>query len=155
MDKIVILEEFRQEWESEELEEVIKCWDKGWSYKDIAHRFDINETESMMVLLHLDVYGKLKERKGGIFGSVDNDNVQYDSCHRIKFNELLHFKQSKTWSEEEMEYLCKFHESDDMQSIALSLGRTSGSVNEKLKALKKSGKYDYYKTLNENWCANE
>lgn len=71
-----------------------------------------------------------------------------DSVGRIDYHPLLHVRQGTPWTADDMEYLCKYHEVEDLEMIALALERTTKSVATKLTQIKKKGKYEYYKNLN-------
>jgi hypothetical protein len=57
----------------------------------------------------------------------------------------------KPWKTSELEYLCKYYETDGMSSMAYILGRTEKTIASKFSALKKNGEYEYYKNLNKYW----
>lgn len=80
-----------------------------------------------------------------------NLQIQYDCCGRMKYHPLFHENQGKPWSEEDEEYLCKYSSVDDLETLAMALGRTKATVASKLTALKKARKYDLYKNLNKHW----
>lgn len=77
--------------------------------------------------------------------------VQYDSGGRIKFHPLLHDKQGEKWTEEDVEYMCKYADIDNLETLALALGRTKATVSSKLGRLRKNGKFEYYRNLNKHW----
>lgn len=82
---------------------------------------------------------------------IEDIEVEYDTCGRIKYNPELHENQGTIWSEEDKEYLCKYESIDQIETVAMALGRTRGTVSEKLKRLRKSGRFEYYKNLNKFW----
>ncbi|MFE3973164.1 MULTISPECIES: hypothetical protein [unclassified Peribacillus] len=82
---------------------------------------------------------------------IEDIKVEYDDCGRVKFNPELHENQRKPWSEEDKEYLCKYESIDELETVAMALGRTRGTVAENLKKLRKSGEFEYYKNLNKFW----
>lgn len=77
--------------------------------------------------------------------------VQYDGSGRLKYHPQLHPNKGKRLSESELEYLCKYYESDGMKSMSLALGRPEASLANKVKDLKKKGLFEYYKYLNKHW----
>lgn len=81
----------------------------------------------------------------------DSSNIECDSAGRIKYHPELHFNQGTKWAEEDLEYLCKFEVVDELESVALALGRTQASVFKKLKELRTKGLVEYYKNLNKYW----
>ncbi|MEH6941503.1 hypothetical protein [Bacillus sp. JJ722] len=142
MDKITILKEFRQEWTSEELEEVIKYWDKGWSYSDIAHRLEMREQEVLMILIDLDSKSMLKQREGGINGSVNNDVYKYNAHNQLLYNELIHYNQNVRFTFEETVYICNWHDKISIKEIALSIGKTERSIVDRICYLKRTNQYE-------------
>ena len=77
--------------------------------------------------------------------------VEYDSYGRMKYHPDYHAKHGTIWSEEDLEYLCKYGHYDELQNISLALERTFVTVAEMRKKLKAKGLYDYYKNLNKHW----
>lgn len=53
----------------------------------------------------------------------------------------------RRFTEEEMEYLCRFYELDGADSIAYALDRHPLVVRNKVKQLKDDGKFVYYQNL--------
>lgn len=51
------------------------------------------------------------------------------------------------FTEEELEYLCKFWDYDGQTIMAYALDRTEKNLRSQIWRLKKSGKFDYYKNL--------
>jgi hypothetical protein len=78
-------------------------------------------------------------------------DVEYDSCGRMKYHPFFHDKQGTKWTEEDIEYLCKYADIDNLETLGMALGRTKATVAEKLHKIRKAGKYDYYRTLNKYW----
>jgi len=74
--------------------------------------------------------------------------VKYDTSGRMLYHHEFHTNHGKVMEEEELEYLCKFHDVDGLESIALALGRTQMTLATKLTKLKKNGRYEYYRKLN-------
>jgi hypothetical protein len=79
------------------------------------------------------------------------DEVVYDSCGRMKYHPEFHDKQGTKWSKEDLEYLCKFAEVDDLETLGMALGRPITAIYEQLSKLKKNGKYEHYRKLNRYW----
>ncbi len=80
---------------------------------------------------------------------------EYDSCGRMRFHPSYHDRNKKKWTHEELEYLCKYVESDGNRSISMALGRTEMTIAAKLTELRKSGMYDHYKYRNKYWGCEE
>ncbi len=77
--------------------------------------------------------------------------ITYDARGRLNYNPFFHPNMGKTWTESDMEYLCKYYEIDDMKTLSLALGRTANSLVTKKLKLEQQGKYEYYKNLNKHW----
>lgn len=75
----------------------------------------------------------------------------YDKLGRMNYHPDYHFNQGKPFSQEELEYLCKYWEVDPPDLISLALGRTEKSLYSKVKRLQKNGLYEYYKNRNKYW----
>lgn len=61
-------------------------------------------------------------------------------------------KRKTEWMEYELEYLCRFIETDGAVMIAHALNRMVRDVHAKVAELKQSGRYEYYKKLKKHWC---
>lgn len=79
------------------------------------------------------------------------EEIQYDPQGRMLYHPDFHEKSGKPFTEEELEYLCKFYETDGRQMMSFALGRTEAAIGEKFNKLKKQGRFDYYKNLNKFW----
>ena len=77
--------------------------------------------------------------------------VEYDEQGRMLYHPGFHKKHGTYWSEEDLEYLCKYGDTDDLQVLSLALERTSRTVASKKTKLRTNGLYDYYKNLNKHW----
>lgn len=77
--------------------------------------------------------------------------VEYDDQGRIKYNPFYHTNQGKPWTMSDLEYLCKYSEVDELESMAMALGRTKNTVAEKLYQLRKNHRYELYRNLNRYW----
>lgn len=79
------------------------------------------------------------------------EDIAFDNHGRMIYHPEFHENHGKHFSESDLEYLCKYYESDSRRSIAFALGRTEHTVAIKVSALRKSGLYEYYKNLNKHW----
>lgn len=77
--------------------------------------------------------------------------LQYDNCYRLLYNPFFHPNHGKPWTEEDLEYLCRFIEHDGPASMAMALGRPASAVATKEYILRKKGLFYYYKNLNKHW----
>jgi len=56
-----------------------------------------------------------------------------------------------SFSESDLEYICKYWQVDGAEMIAYALDRSVESVKSKVKKLRKKKLFDYYKNLNKHW----
>lgn len=63
--------------------------------------------------------------------------IEYDNQGRMKYNPELHDRQGTFWDEEEVEYLIKWYDIIGMEEMALALGRTEGTINNKVMLLRR------------------
>lgn len=79
------------------------------------------------------------------------EGVEYDSSRRMKYHPDFHYSHGKPFTESDLEYVCKYAEIDDIQTIAFAIGKTEATIHNKLNQLRKNGLYEYYKNLNKHW----
>ena len=58
---------------------------------------------------------------------------------------------ARSWTESELEYICRFNEYDGYRKVALGIDRPEGSVDKKLRDLKRDGLYEHYKNIRMYW----
>ncbi len=88
-----------------------------------------------------------------------SNTIEYTSDGTMKFNPEFHHNHGKRFTEEELEYLCKFYQADGAKVISLALGRTEKVVATKVSSLRKKKRadgsqttmFEYYKNLNKYW----
>ncbi|MER1275514.1 DNA-entry nuclease [Bacillus velezensis] len=83
--------------------------------------------------------------------TVAAETYEYDVCGRMKYHPDFHFNHGKKFSESDLEYLCKYYDSDHAQSIAFALGKTEHVIKQKVSDLRKSGRYEHFKNMNKHW----
>lgn len=66
-------------------------------------------------------------------------SVEYDSCGRMKYNPDLHDRQGQPWTNDEIEYLTNWYIKIGIEEMSLALGRTEGTVANKVYHLRKRG----------------
>ena len=76
---------------------------------------------------------------------------EYDSQGRMLYHPDYHERQGKRFTEEELEYMCKYWKADGCKTIAFAIGRTQSTLASRMVALKKQGLYEYYRNLNKHW----
>ena len=77
--------------------------------------------------------------------------VEYDDFGHMSYHPKFHDRHGTRFTEEELEYLCKFYECDGFRSMSLALGRTERTTIQKVANLKKEKVYRYYRELNKHW----
>ncbi|WP_052807136.1 helix-turn-helix domain-containing protein [Risungbinella massiliensis] len=120
---------------------------KGINYKDIARKIGISRVTVERIVhqersKHPDKWLRKKHRQTPI----------YNAKGKMIYDPEFHPNHGKPFTEEEKEYMCKFHEIDGFQSIGYALGRTTVAIRDMIKWLKKNGLYEYYKHLNKHYC---
>lgn len=79
------------------------------------------------------------------------DGIEFDKLGRMKYHPEFHPMHRHPFTESDLEYLCKYYETDPVRTIAFALGRTEHTLLTKISMLKKRGLYEYYKNLNRHW----
>ena len=77
----------------------------------------------------------------------DSKVFQYDRLGRLKYHPELHENHRKAWTVEDLEYLCKFHQSCELNDMSLALGRPATACAMKISYLKQQGQYEFYRKL--------
>ena len=76
------------------------------------------------------------------------EGIEYDNFGRIKFHPDYHFNHKKPFTDEELEYICKYYDTDGPRAIGFALGRTEMTIRTKVDWLKKNNLIGKYKSLN-------
>lgn len=79
------------------------------------------------------------------------DDIQFDKWGRMLYHPEFHPNHKQPFTEEELEYLCKYWEHDGRRSMSFALGRPEHSLAVTVARLKKEGLFEYYKNLNKHW----
>ena len=79
------------------------------------------------------------------------DDIKINNYGRMVYHPDFHFNHGKKFTEAELEYLCKFWESDGRRVMSYALGKTEVTLQQKVNVLRKQGKFEYYKNLNKYW----
>ena len=75
----------------------------------------------------------------------------YDKYGRMAYHPEFHFAHRQPFTESDLEYLCKYYESDGASSIGMALGKTQKTITAKVKYLREKQLFEYYKNLNKHW----
>ena len=66
--------------------------------------------------------------------------VEYDNAGRMKYNPDLHDRQGKLWDDDEKDYLINWYNIIGLEEMSLALGRTEGTIANKVNKLRSLGK---------------
>ncbi|MEH6848600.1 DNA-entry nuclease [Bacillus pseudomycoides] len=77
--------------------------------------------------------------------------IQYDNQNRMRYHPEFHFAHKLPFSEEDLEYLCKFYDFDNTQAMSFALGKTEKAIVNQVSKLKKAGMFLFYKTLDKHY----
>ena len=69
--------------------------------------------------------------------------------NRMKYDPEFHDNHRAPWSKADLVYLCKMYDSMSKEDLSFALGRTHSTILSKAHHLRKNGKFDYYKNLEE------
>lgn len=116
---------------------------KGHTNKDIASKVGVSGTTINKIV---------KQQKAKQPDKWKRNTPIFDAQGRMIYNPEFHGNNSKPFTEDELEYICKFHELDGAKSIGFALERTEYRIKSKIESLKKSGLYEYYKYLDKYYC---
>ena len=90
----------------------------------------------------------MREKKRKITEEDLKDGITYDKQGRMKYHPEFHPNHGEIFTNEELEYICKFYHVDGARSISFALGRTEGTIKTKIDELKKKGFFEKYRSLN-------
>jgi hypothetical protein len=76
--------------------------------------------------------------------------IQYDSLGRIKYHPKYHTKHRKPFTKDDLIYICKYWEFDNVKDLSFALGKTEMTLASKISELKKKGQYELYKNWEES-----
>lgn len=71
---MIILEELDFEWKDEDVTSVQAMWKKGLGLVEISQNIKHRPEEVFLLLMDLNLKGKIKNRRGFIWGSCKNAN---------------------------------------------------------------------------------
>lgn len=73
---------------------------------------------------------------------------------RMQYHPEFHPNHGKPFSQDDLIYMCKFYEIDGPRKISFALGKTEHTVMSRISALRKNGKFEYYKNMPEDQWLN-
>ena len=78
--------------------------------------------------------------------------IQYDRHGRMVYNPEFHPNHRKPFTTDDLIYLCKYNDVDGPKLMSMALGKTEMTVANKVTNLRKSGQYEYFRSLSdEQW----
>jgi hypothetical protein len=83
------------------------------------------------------------ESKGG----AKMTEITYDAHGRLVYNPEFHPNHGKSFTTDDLVYLCKYNDIDGPKLMAMALGKTEGTVANKVGDLRKSGLYQTFKEM--------
>jgi hypothetical protein len=68
--RVILLPEARMDYWPHQIEIFIEMWNEGKAIGEIAERFWISNYEVALLVMHCEIEGLIKPRKGGLRGSL-------------------------------------------------------------------------------------
>lgn len=84
------------------------------------------------------------------YTEVQHEQFEYDASGHLKYHPELHDRHGKAYEDSELEYICKYV-ADGPSVLAFAVGRPMTSIAAKIRKLKETGEFEYYKNLNKYW----
>jgi hypothetical protein len=109
--------------------------------EELAEHFNRDKYEVAAMALELTRQRELMEERERA------EKLEYTRLGHLKHNPLYHIERGLKWTVEDLIYLCKYHDKDDLHSISLALGRTAKTCASQISNLRASGMYNHYR----NW----
>jgi hypothetical protein len=78
------------------------------------------------------------------------DGITYDSLGRMQYHPDFHPNHGKPFKLDEIIYICKYHQTDDIRSLSFAVGRTEHTVASKITSLRKDGLYWKYRSMSDD-----
>lgn len=72
---MIILEDLNFEWDNLQIQKFIELWNLGFNLFDIADCLNRPYSETFLLGMHLDLGGRIKQRKGYLWGCNDADKI--------------------------------------------------------------------------------
>ena len=82
---------------------------------------------------------------------MEQVEISYDRHGRMQYHPEFHFSHGKSFTESDLEYICKFYDFDNTRNLAFAIGKTEHAIRTKVAELRTNGLFDYYKNLNKHW----
>ena len=78
------------------------------------------------------------------------DGIKYrKSNKRMIYNPEFHDNYGKKWTKEDLAYIAQMRPGTTWRDIGMALGRTEDSCSDRYYKMKKQGRLEYYKNLEE------
>lgn len=120
---------------------IIQLSDEDWS------QLRTNVDENLMFEINITS----RFYNWGISLLEEHKKIVIDKSGRMAYHPDYHFSHGLPFTESDLEYICKYYESDETRNIAFAIGKTEHTIRTKINHLKKNNLYDYYKNLNRHW----
>jgi hypothetical protein len=75
----------------------------------------------------------------------------FNKYGHLLYHPELHPNYGEPFSEEDLEYLCKYWEVSSPREMSYALERPEHNLCSKVAYLKKTNRFDFYKNLNKYW----
>ena len=80
------------------------------------------------------------------------DGITFDKQGRMDYHPEFHTTHGDPITPEEKIYIAKYYDVDDARTLGFALGKTEKSVMSYASKMRKSGEWDYYRSLtDEEW----
>jgi hypothetical protein len=86
-----------------------------------------------------------------IYQECLDDGLRFDNQGRMLYHPDYHPNNGKRYTEEELEYICKFCHHDDIRALSFAIGKPETGIATMINKLRKEGKFGYYKRLNKHY----
>jgi hypothetical protein len=138
----IALGDLNHYWTLEDEREFIRLQDDK-SAEELADHFNRDIYEVIVLSLHI------RRRREQMQAAEQEENPQYSKYGDLLHNPLYHKPKGQPWRPEELQYLCQYHDKDNIHNIALALERTTKTCKSQLSNMRKAGLYDYYRKRRE------
>jgi hypothetical protein len=134
----IALGDLNHYWTLEDEREFIRVQDEKTA-QELADHFDRDIYEVIVLSLHIKrQHERLEEMERG-------EALSFDEASRMNYHPLYHDRQGQTWTVEELQYLCTWHDVDGLNKVGLALGRTAKTLSSQLGNIRKNGLYEIYR----------
>lgn len=134
----IALGDLNHYWTLEDEREFIRLQDE-MTAQELADHFNRDIYEVIVLSLHI------KRQQERLEELEREEAVSRDKANRMNYHPSYHDKQGRTWTVEELQYLCTWHDVDGLHNVSLALGRTSKTLASQIGKMKMNGLYEIYR----------